>query len=122
MRKLLSCFILALVGIFLLAACGTSGVIVCTDEKGDTVRAYHEDGEVTSFVSVQTEDISDMDEEEIAFFTAMADSMPEAEASIDGDTLTLTMTLEAEGILAFAGSLDLDEFVTSAEADGATCE
>lgn len=121
MKKLLG--ICALAGVFWLSACSTGGVTVCIDANGDMVRAYHADGEVTSFVMTQTEDISDMDEEEIAFFTHMADSMPEAAYSIDDDILTLTITLDADGILAsFADSLDLDEFIANAEANGATCE
>jgi len=123
MKKLLGICILA--GVFLLSACGSnSGVLVCTEADGNTIRAYHEDGEITSFVTVTTEDISDMDEADIAFFTGLADAAPEKEYSIDGDILTLTVTIEGEAIQAMipGASLDLDEFAARMESDGITCE
>ena len=123
MKKLLG--ICTLMAIILLSACGGSsnGEIVCTDENGDTISIYHEDGEITSFVLTETEDISDMDEDEISFFTAMAEAMPEAEYSIDGDTLTLIITLEGEAIQAMVPvvSLDLEGFIAEREAAGETC-
>ena len=112
-----------LLAIFVLGACGASNddITVCIDEFGDEIRAYQEDGEITTVIITQTEDISDRDEEEIAFFTAMADEMPEAEYSVEDDILTMVITLESEAILSFANSLDIDEFIAEMEEEGATC-
>lgn len=124
MKKLLGVCTLLL--LFVLSACGgsSSGVIVCTDEDGHIISAYHEDGEITSFVIKQTEDVTDMDEEQVAFFTAMADAMPEAEYSIDDNILTFIMTLEGEAIQEMIpiNSLGLDAFIAQSEETGSTCE
>lgn len=126
MKRLLSVCVLS--GIFLLSACGnSSGVIVCTDEDdaiNDSVRAYHEDGEITSIVMTQTEDISNYDEETIGTMTAMFEAMDEVDDySIDDGILTMTMTLEGEAIQTMipGSSLDLDDFINQIETEGVTC-
>ena len=123
MRKILG--ICTLLGVFLLSACGMSDdVVECTVIDGGVIRAYHEEGEITSFVMIESGDISDYDDETIEFMTATLDSMPEATYTIEGDILTMTMVLEGEAIQTIipGASLILDEFIASAEDDGATCE
>lgn len=122
MKKLLSgCTIVA---VLLLSACSNSGITTCTDVNGETINAYHEKGEITSLVMTEIEDISDYDDGTIDILTATLDAMPEATYAIDDDILTLTLTLEGEAIQSMIPGviLDLDEFITKLEADGATCE
>lgn len=122
MKKLLSGCTLATV--LLLSACSNSGITTCTNVNGETINAYHENGEITSLVMTEIEDISDYDDGTIDILTATFDAMPEATYAIDDDILTLTLTLEGEAIQAMIPGvvLDLDEFITNSEADGATCE
>ncbi|MCL2560005.1 MAG: hypothetical protein FWE07_05905 [Turicibacter sp.] len=120
MKKWLGLGILAVV--FLLSACGSS-VVVCTDVNGNTARAYYENDEITSIVLTETEDISDLDEEALAFFVALMEEMPEVdEFSVEDGISTMTMTIEADGVLAIMGALDIDQFVAHQEAQGLTCE
>lgn len=123
MKKLLGVCTFATV--LLLSACSTNGTTICTEVNGNTIEATHEDGQITSLLITETEDISDYGDEEINFATAMLDAMPEASYTIDNDILTLTMKLEGEEIQEqIPGvTLNLDEFITNSEVNnGATCK
>jgi len=126
MKKL---FGIALLSVFVLAACGGSddngnvdGTVVCTDEEETMMTFYSEDGVITSVILEGTEDISSLSEVEvdlaIAFFEGLGGTY-----ELDGDHLTLRLELEADQAITILElpSTDLDQVVADAEAGGATC-
>ena len=112
-----------LFALLFLSACQSNTTVTCTDVDGNVLRAYEEGGELTRFVSIETEDVSHLDEEELAFLLSLFEAMDEVEdIQIEDGELSVTMTIDAEVFLALVGQLDLETFVENREALGDVCE
>jgi len=117
MKKLV---VIILGSIFLLSGCARTGTVTCVDGEQE-ITLHHRNGQIETFVMVEEEYIGDLTEDELAMVTAMFDEMEETAYSIEGDYLTMTISLGADNVLSFMDDLALDAYLESAEARGVVC-
>lgn len=131
MKKL---FGIALLSLFVLAACGGSDtdtdanndvvdVVICSDDIM-TLTLYSDEGVITSMTIENIEDTSEMSEAEINLAIAVFEGLG-GSYEMDGDYLTLRLELDADEAAEFLdidiANVSLDEIIAEAEADGAVC-